>query len=65
MCSGESKSILRCQTATDFFTKTAPKKIRNQGKVVPYVFGRDIFAIFRTYKGHIAVSDEQMVRLEV
>ena len=28
------------------------------------LFGRDIFAISGTEKGHLAVSDEQMVRLE-
>ena len=51
------------------FLFTSPKRVAcNQGKefeVIPYVFGRDIFAILDTSKGHLAASVEQMVRLEV
>ena len=43
-------SVLRCQTATDIFTKTSPKKTPNQRKVGLYVFGKGIFALFRTFK---------------
>ena len=39
----ESQTVLCCQTATDFF-----EKICRQGKIVPYVFGRDISASFAT-----------------
>ena len=40
-------SVVRCQTAIDFFNKASPK-IHNQGRVVSYVFGRDIFTTFGT-----------------
>ena len=30
--------------------------MRNQAKVFPYVYGRDIFAIFDTSKGHLEVG---------
>ena len=36
------------KTAIDFFTKTSPERFATRKKVVPYVFGRDIFAIFGT-----------------
>ena len=40
-------SVLRCLSATNFFTKTFPKRFVTRA-VDPYVCGRDIFAIFGT-----------------
>ena len=70
ICVQQSQAVLRisvlcCQTAIDSFTKTSRKRFATMGKVVPYAFGRDFFVIFGTEKGHLAVSDEQMVGWQV
>ena len=48
-----------------FLYQNITQKIRNNGNVDSYVFGRDVFAIFGHLIGHLAVSDEQMVRWKV
>ena len=59
---GRVNSILRCQTATDFFTKTSSKRfMSNQKRVGPYVLPEGYFGNFWHLKGHLAVSDVQMV----
>ena len=50
-------SVLRCQTATDFFTKTSAQRLTTREKYsLKFSKGTffDIFAIFGTQKGRLA-----------
>ena len=57
MCLGES-----LPNSLDFFTKKSPKQ---QGKVVPYAFGREFLQFLALKKGHVGVSDEKLTALDV